>query len=153
MVAQRVLQGQAGAGSETCGVYSFTHAQAHQEHFTCPFGPAQGFARGFARAVLFHTFGPWFGCAVAAGGVESTILRYAPMRAGAKAQIIAVTPVGQVVAAFTAGTCVVGNLVRIQPVCAGNPVRAVIQGGGGVLIGQGERSGAVGPRTSCRVRS
>ena len=93
-------------------------------------------AVGAAVAVAFDALGPGFGRAVAAGGQQAAVDQETAMGAGADAGVVAVAPIGQVVAALGAGSGVVGDLVGQQAEAGGGLPGGVVEGGSGVVVGQ-----------------
>lgn len=110
-------------------VDAFAQAKSHQQQFVGLFVDTQHLLIDHAMAFPLDGFEPGFRVALGGGCELGGAPRQASMRAGADAGIIAITPVGEVVAAFGAGTGMVGNLIGRHAVTLGDFLRRLIKHG------------------------
>ncbi len=127
---------------EAGGVHALGQAQAHQQHLPGALGGGHRLL-GAAVALALHQGGPGLRRAVAAGGEQRAVHRDAAVRAGADAGVVAVAPVGQVVAALRTRAGVVGDLVGVQAVGGGLLGGGLVEGGGVLALGQHQGALAV----------
>ena len=110
------------------GINPLAEAQAHQHHFIGLFGEADIFDFLNAMAFCLDRGNPRAGGFQGSG--RALVASADPaMRAGSDADIIAIVPVEQIVAALRARTGMVGNFIVGQTGIGADGLRRLIKGG------------------------
>ena len=143
VLVERGGEGLASSGLEAGGIDAFGEAETHHQHFAATVGRGDLLLGGAAVAVVFDALGPGFGGAVAAGGDQVVAEGEAAVGAGADAGVVLVAPIGEIVAAFGTGPGEVADLVGSKAVVGAGFDCVVVEGGGAVVVGQGDLALAV----------